>query len=292
MSRIPDREPRLDATATSRSGVPREELSGLAIRQPYRSVGPWLSLDAQRLVGLLGPRSKAGIADDGDSLISLSGGLGAFERRGQQEAIGELVSAELATQEGKLSSGGLVCTTPLRQNASSWRITTQLRGRTSVLQLWFGTNERVLLLAGPSAHQQLQADPELAAFSSHAQLDYIAADETAAVVTSWLGLGPSWFRQESVSISRIVYDQRALANDTDIARPDGVTPELWESPWLVWQIEQQGGQPSTFVNASAAGHYQVRADSGRALLERVPARNVYRHLVKLFSMDQTGLNVG
>ncbi|MGO2533862.1 hypothetical protein, partial [Arthrobacter rhombi] len=60
----------------------------------------------------------------------------------------------------------------------------------------------------------------------------------------------------------------------------------------VWQIEQQGGQSSTFVNASAAGHYQVRADSGRALLERVPARNVYRHLVQLFSMDQTGLNVG
>lgn len=291
MSKIPDREPRLDEEATVDAGQPREELSGLAIRQPYRSAGPWLSPAAQRLIGLLGPRAVADFSPDDNLLVGTRGGLGVFERRGQREAIKELEDAELGTPEGSLASAGFVCTAPLRHSASAWRITGQLRGRASLLQLWIGSDADALVLAGPSAHEQFQTDPDLPGFSGHAQLDYVSAEEAAAVVTTWLGIGPSWFRPLKVSIGRDVYDARTGAAEVDATAPPGVPATLWDNPWMVWQIEQSGGPSSTFLNAAAAGHFQVIAADGQAVLERIPARNVYRHLVGSFAGNSVDLEV-
>lgn len=288
-AQIPDREPRLDALASERAGAPREELSGLAIRQPYRSAGPWLSPDALAMLGLLGPRAVVAVSADGTGLVGTHGGLGAFEKRGTSAALEELFSADLATASGKLTSTGLLCTGPLRETASAWRVMTRFGGRESLLQLWIGTAGDALVLAGPSAHQQILADSAQGPFGGHSQIDYIAAGEAAGVVSSWLGIGPSWFsREPAFGIDRQLYDAR-LAGDRASPRTPPGPPELWEHQWLAWQIEDQGGHSSTFLNAGPAGHFLVQAEAGAAVLERVPARNVYRQLAMLLADGKNAL---
>ncbi|GAA4367563.1 hypothetical protein [Paeniglutamicibacter cryotolerans] len=286
---IPEREPRLDTRASERAAVPREELSGLGIRQPYRSAGPWLSPDALAMLGLLGPRASVGVSADGTSLVSRRGGLGVFEKRGTAPALEELVAADLASRDGKLSGAGLLCTGPLRDTASAWRVMTRLGGRESLLQLWIGTAGDALVLAGPSWHQQILADRTQGPFSGHSQIDYLVAGEAAGVVTSWLGIGPSWFcREPAFSIDRRLYDARLAGDQGHPGTPPG-PPELWEHQWLAWQIEDQRGLSSTFLNAGPAGHFTVQANAGAAVLERVPARNVYRQLAMLLADGKSRL---
>lgn len=283
MTGIPDREPRMDPYATERVGNPREDLSGLAVRQPYRSAGPWLSPDALELLDMLGSRAVVGVSADGSKLLTKRGGLGMFEKGGNAAALQELKQSDLANDDGKLTSEGLLCTQPLRQSLGAWRITTRLGGRQSLLQLWTGAGGDALVLAGPSGHQQVMADPAQGQFSEHAQMDYIRAGEAAAVVTSWLGIGPSWFHQEPpFALEPHVYEARLQDRIAPRPSPAPGPAELWEHPWLGWQAEGEDGASVTFINAGSAGQYLVQAEDGKAVFERVPARNVYRHLATMF----------
>ncbi|WP_026818825.1 hypothetical protein [Arthrobacter castelli] len=283
MTGIPDREPRMDTYATERVGKPREDLSGLAVRQPYRSAGPWLSPDALELLGMLGPRAVVGVSPDGSELVTKRGGLGMFEKGGNAAALEELKRSELANDDGKLTSAGLLCTQPLRETLGAWRITARLGGRQSLLQLWTGADGDALVLAGPSGHEHVMADPAQGQFSGHAQMDYIRAGEAAGVVTSWLGIGPSWFHQEPpFALESHVYDARLQDRMAPPPAPAPGPAELWEHPWLGWQVEGEDGASVTFINAGSAGQYLVHAEYGKAVFERVPARNVYRHLATMF----------
>lgn len=273
MSPVPDREPRLDRRATEHAGLPREDLSGLAVRQPYRSAGPWLGAPGLGLLQRLGRDATDDAADQP--------AFGRFRARANRAALADLARCGLTDDAGRLTPEGRRVTAPLRDPARTLTLTTQLGGRQSDCTVIVGRSGEALVLAGPSAHQQVLADPGVTAFSGHRQLDVVDAGEVGALLTSWLGLGPSWFEPgPALEVPRAVVDARLGSRDATAPDRAPGPEDLWERPWLAWSLSTDGGPAATFVNAGSAGHFTTRAiDGDVVLLERVPARNVYRYLV-------------
>jgi hypothetical protein len=267
----PGREPRLEEFASVQAGRPLEALSGIAATQPYRSTGPWFGPADLRLLRRLG--ESAG-----------NGGLGRLEVGSHRAALDTLQAAGLADAAGRLTGQGRVVTGPLRETTASFRIQSQLDGRTSLLQLWFGRSGECLVLAGPSAHEQFHAGAE-AVLTDRQQIDLIPAAEAAATVAAWLGLGPSWpLSTRTTTVPADDYAARLHGATEPPAGLDEAMRHAWRQPWLLWQVEGPGlGSPVSYVNAGAAGQLRARRAGTGVALEPTSSRNAYRHLSALLA---------
>ncbi|MEE1621849.1 hypothetical protein ACQ3I4_13795 [Zafaria sp. Z1313] len=279
---VPDRDPRFEEFASAQTGRDLEELSGLAGSQPYHSKGPWLAPDTLLLLQRLGDSAQVEALPDGGHRIR--GGLGRLELGASAAALAQLESAGLAEPGGALTPSGFTVTTPLREADRSVRFATEREGRTSLLQLWLGHDDGCLVLAGPSALEQMAAEPGGAAWTDRQQIDFLHAGEAPAAVAAWLGIGPAWAPSDGpYAVSEDAFRAR---RDAVGAAPGGA-PEalqhLWGQPWLFWWIESPGQDVVAYLTAGSAGHFRVVRQGGRIVLDPTASRNVYRHLCQILA---------
>ncbi|WP_313816199.1 hypothetical protein [Citricoccus sp.] len=270
----PDREPALEEFASVRGQRPLERLGQLAERQPYRSAAPWLGAEEVRLLERLSATTS--VAQDADG-VRITGGLGRLEIGAAGPELDRLVAQGLAESEGRLTEQGAVFTAAWRQTTASFRITAQTEARNSMYQMWFGSRDEALVLAGPSLTTAADNDAPVGALRP----ELLDQAEATHDVVAWLGLSPAW----GLDVGAAPLDRDAVLAriDARTAPPEASSPELvrvWEEPWLVWTVQPADDRaPVTYLRAGIHGQYRMVATGEGIILEATATRNVYRDLL-------------
>ncbi|MCW2130945.1 hypothetical protein B0G38_000087 [Arthrobacter sp. VKM Ac-2550] len=260
----PGKEPALQSFASDYRGRNLERLDGLAGTQPYSSRGPWLSTADSALL----------------EKVAQTGRLGRFERSGNEESIAVLADAGIVDAKGRLTDQGGMVTRPLSQGVAALNITGTYLGRTTNFRAWLDTND-AMVLAGPSHHLMTSAADEAADYADGRQLDYMSINDLYTAMAAWVGLSPAWSIPVLPAMVDLQEMDRRWAAVTDPPlQADEALMQMWREPWFVWQLAAVpgSGQPVTYINAGAAGHYRTGVLEGAGLLEATLSSNVYRHL--------------
>lgn len=271
---IAPHEPRLDGFVSSRAGEPREDLSGFAREQPYRTRGLILSQEAVEVLSSLTGRGR----------------LGRFELRGHREAVAELAAAGLLTEEGQVTPVGGEHLRPWNHPVATLSLTAGNAALSSGMQAWLGEG-LALVSAGPSVPA-----PDGKVRPGTTELDLMAVSALAYRIASWAGIAPAWsVQQDSLELDAGLFAARLQS--ADVPAPAGLDPSavrLWEQEWYGWNIQHlESGTACNWLNAGAAGHYRAAPGAGgRVVLQAEPSSAVWDTVVRLIHAAVTGAEPG
>ena len=122
-------DPMPDFFASEQRRTVVEDVSRISAEQPYVPAGKVMAVPAVELFQTLGHRGK----------------LGRFDLAGQQEAVRELIRADLLTESGRATAKGKDYLTPYTDPAARLTLTAQRGSEVRNAEVWLGAGHALLL---------------------------------------------------------------------------------------------------------------------------------------------------
>lgn len=255
--------PRLDPYLES-IGESVEDLSRIAADQPYESLGPLL------------PRQ---------ALEILAGRPGT-------EGLKELVDAELATEDGKLTEQGELVKQILTQPIAQLRLESSRGRATLTFEAYIYGGQAVLLAsASPASLTEVPHGEDILTASALVRLDFVPAGYVPIAMASWTGIAPAW----SLATSPELIDEELLihrADDDAVPPPadaDAHLKYVWSQPWFLWTLSGTGLDSGlVMINAGRAGHFAItQGEDKKVRFSPYPAMYLWQKLVALTEQSIT-----
>jgi hypothetical protein len=259
--------PRLDAYLES-IGEPLEDLSRIAADQPYESLGPLL------------PRQA----------LEILAGAG---RKDNNLGLKELVDAELATDDGKLTEQGELVKQILTKPIAQIRLESSRGRATLTFEAYVYGGQAVLLAsASPASLVEVPHGEDILTASALVRLDFVPAEYIPIAIAAWTGIAPAW----SLGTSPEEIDEELLvhrADDPAVPPPTDADEHLkyvWSQPWFLWTLSGSGLDSGlVMINAGRAGHFALTQgeEEGKARFTAYPSTYLWQKLVALVDQSIT-----
>lgn len=261
-------EPRTDALASARSGLPMEALDGVAAAQP-RPVGRWLLSH-----------------DDFEHLWSVrSRGIVSRATRRSPSGIA-LHEAGLTTALGALTDDGQRIAAHLERPDVRFAAVARTGGTESHWGMWLSGSSALVRSGTPVSDLVAGATP-----SDRAQVDVIPAGRAVGQLVAWMNLAPAWAiaPDDELVVDDSVIEDRVTHPGGPVApcpSDDPVLRRLWDAPtWVrIRAWSESSGRGTDVIAAASAGYFRpVPTDDGRRRIEPVPSGTVFRDVLAMFS---------
>ncbi|WP_084963681.1 hypothetical protein [Thermoactinospora rubra] len=110
---------------------------------------------------------------------------------------------------------------------------------------------------------------------------------TPVAACAWLGVGPRLQRAGELDLPGASLQRRLV--DPREPVPDGVDPELWAQPMLLWGLTTDPGGPSLLVlDAGATGLWAFTETGERARLTALPSYEAWRLILHAITVAYEG----